>query len=91
VLYVVCYDISEDRLRDRVSNALLDYGTRIQESVFECSLDVSDFRRMLQHLSLIPIEETDKVRIYRLCSPCVEAMQIYGPGELTRDPDFFLL
>ncbi|MBY0508405.1 MAG: CRISPR-associated endonuclease Cas2 [Bryobacteraceae bacterium] len=32
--FVICYDITDDRRRARVSAALLDYGARLQESVF---------------------------------------------------------
>jgi CRISPR-associated protein Cas2 len=33
---VVVYDISNDKRRTRLHNALLDYGTPVQYSVFEC-------------------------------------------------------
>jgi hypothetical protein len=37
--YVVCYDIADDARRSRVSNCLLDFGTRVQESVFVANLE----------------------------------------------------
>lgn len=37
--FLVCYDIADDRRRDRMAKALLDYGARIQESVFLAELD----------------------------------------------------
>ena len=37
-MYVVSYDISSDRLRNKVARTLEGYGTRIQYSVFECKL-----------------------------------------------------
>ena len=31
--YVICYDIADDRRRDRIASALLDYGPRAQEKI----------------------------------------------------------
>ena len=91
MLYLVCYDISDDRVRSQVSERLLDFGTRIQESVFECLLDSRQYERMIAALNRIRLAELDKVRIYKICANCVEAVKIYGPGEVSRDPDFYLV
>ena len=37
-MYVVSYDITSDRLRNKIAKTLEGYGTRIQYSVFECRL-----------------------------------------------------
>lgn len=91
MLYVVCYDISDDATRDVMAKRLLDFGTRIQESVFECPLDDGLFERMLNAIADVPLAPDDRVRIYRLCARCVEQIRIYGPGEVTRDPEFYLV
>ena len=33
--YLVCFDVSDNKLRRRVVDILLSYGQRVQESVFE--------------------------------------------------------
>ncbi|MEM2889797.1 MAG: CRISPR-associated endonuclease Cas2 [Candidatus Hadarchaeum sp.] len=38
-LVLVVYDISNDKRRTKLHNVLLDYGTPVQYSVFECHLD----------------------------------------------------
>ena len=38
MFYVVSYDISDDRLRNKVSKALAALGMRVQKSVFELDL-----------------------------------------------------
>jgi CRISPR-associated protein Cas2 len=91
MLYLVCYDISDDKIRYQVSERLLDFGARIQESVFECLLDGEQYERMVAALDRIRLDELDKVRIYKVCANCVEAVKIYGPGEVSRDPDFYLV
>jgi CRISPR-associated endonuclease Cas2 len=42
----VCYDISDDARRSRISSLPLDFGTRIQESVFVAHLDADLAARM---------------------------------------------
>jgi CRISPR-associated protein Cas2 len=91
MLYVICYDISEDKTRTMVSDRLLNFGVRIQESVFECLLDEELFGRMLGEVDKAPLEATDRVRVYKVCADCVEAVKIYGPGAVTRDVDFYLV
>lgn len=91
MLYIVCYDISNDRTRDHMSDRLLDFGVRIQESVFECLLDDQLYQRLLEGIGKTPLGPDDKVRVYRLCSYCVDTVQIYGKGEMVQDPDFYLV
>ena len=66
MFYLICYDIPDDRRRDRVSHLLEGYGLRIQKSVFECVLtpDQSDLlqRRLQIKRYLNPTE--DQIRFY---------------------------
>jgi CRISPR-associated protein Cas2 len=41
-LYIAAYDIEDQRRRTRVARALIHYGQRIQESVFEVWIDPDD-------------------------------------------------
>ena len=91
MLHVVCYDISNDNARALISERMLNFGTRIQESVFECLLDDASYGRMLEQIEKIKLQKEDRVRIYRMCARCVEAVKIYGPWEVTKDPDYYLV
>jgi len=91
MLFMVCYDISDDKTRYQMSERLLDFGVRIQESVFECVLDQEAHERMLQRLDKVPLANTDRVRIYRMCQNCMDTIKIYGPGEVTSDPEFYMV
>lgn len=91
MLYLVCYDISNDLVRDRMAKTLLDFGARIQDSVFECPLNDGLLARMMARLELVPLADEDRVRVYRICGLCVERVQIYGPGDVTREPEFYLV
>jgi CRISPR-associated protein Cas2 len=91
VLYVIAYDVSNDKMRDQLANRLLDFGVRIQESVFEAVLDEDLYVRMVSRIESVRLRDTDRVRIYRICARCAEQSQIWGSGDLTRDPDFYLV
>ena len=71
MLVVITYDVStgtpagRGRLR-KVAKQCLNYGQRVQNSVFECVLDAAACR-MLQHkLEEIIDKETDSLRFYYL-------------------------
>ncbi len=90
MFYVVSYDIPDDRKRDRVSKTLLDFGARVQYSVFECILDGKLLEKMTAKLSKM-ISDEDSVRIYALCAKCEGVAKVLGKGEVTKDENVFIL
>lgn len=71
MMVLVTYDISlEDpqgpgRLR-RVAKACLDYGVRVQYSVFECEVDSAQWTIFRDQLLSLYNEEKDSLRFYKL-------------------------
>jgi CRISPR-associated protein Cas2 len=68
--YLVCFDIGDDRARYRVGQALAEYGTRVQRSVFEIDVaadtDLTRLRRTVDGL----MAPEDDCRFYALCRSC---------------------
>lgn len=71
MLMLVTYDVSTEtaagrrRLR-RVARACLDYGQRVQNSVFECEVDPAQWATLRARLiSEVAVTE-DSLRFYRL-------------------------
>ncbi|XHX79484.1 MAG: CRISPR-associated endonuclease Cas2 [Stenomitos frigidus ULC029] len=66
MFYLICYDITNDRRRDRVSRLLEGYGLRVQKSVFECVLTPDQYallqKRFQTKRYLNPTE--DQLRFY---------------------------
>ncbi len=90
-LYVVSYDIPDDRRRTRVHTALTGFGTWVQYSVFECFLDRKQ-RIMLEARLLEEIHSReDTVRIYSLCGACLPKVEVLGQGDVPREERFYLL
>ncbi len=90
MFYIVSYDIPDDRKRNRVAKTMLNFGTRVQYSVFECIMDNKLLEKMTAKLSKI-ISDKDSVRIYALCAKCKEVVKVMGRGEVTKDEDVHIL
>lgn len=91
MLYIVTYDIPSDANRLKTAEVLKDYGTRIQKSVFECSLPPALARQMMSRLSAVADKSADSVRIYALCGVCSSRTVTIGVPRVTRDPDVFIV
>lgn len=82
---VVVYDISSDRRRTKLHDALLDYGTPVQYSVFECVLSKRDEKRMRAAVRRIIKPRLDRVRYYYLCEACLKRVEVTsGPEVLSK-------
>ena len=91
MLYLVSYDISDDKRRTRLAKTIKDFGDRVQYSVFECNLDSNLRDEMIARIENIIDQEKDSVRIYGLCGSCERVIRIIGTGEVTKDPEVYIL
>lgn len=90
VYIVVSYDIVDDKKRRDVSNLLLDYGMRVQKSVFECIVDEYRYIEMKQRIEEIVDMENDSVRFYYICERCKDKVEIAGRGLYVSDDDIIV-
>lgn len=90
MLYIISYDIPNDRKREKVAKTLLDFGARVQYSVFECIMDDKLLEKMTAKLSKT-ISEEDSVRIYALCAKCAGLVQVLGSGGITKDENVYII
>lgn len=71
MLVLVTYDVEtvspkgQMRLR-KVAKACMKYGQRVQNSVFECVLDYSQYVRLKLELKGLMDEKHDSIRFYNL-------------------------
>lgn len=89
--YVVCYDITDDARRSRVAKLLLDFGSRIQESVFLANLDLELAGRMKARLTAVVDVELDKVNIFELCEACAKRDGVMGTAEVVEDALWYVI
>ena len=91
MLYLVSYDIPDDRRRTKLAKTLKDFGDRVQYSVFECILDQELLDKMTARIQAIIVAAEDSVRVYSLCAGCEKAIAIIGKGEVTREEEVYIL
>lgn len=83
MLMLITYDISLNdpngptRLR-RISKLCLDYGVRVQYSVFECDVTPDQWVKLKAELLEIFQKETDSLRFYHLGSKWRHKVEHYG-------------
>lgn len=71
MLVLVTYDVNTEtaagrrRLR-KVAKACVNYGQRVQNSVFECLLDAAQYAVFKAQLTALIDPELDSLRFYRL-------------------------
>lgn len=71
MMVVITYDVctetraGQKRLR-KVAKECVNYGQRVQNSVFECVVDEAQFRKIKHRLEQIIDKSTDSLRFYRL-------------------------
>ncbi len=82
---LVVYDISNDRRRTKLHDTLLNYGTPVQYSVFECLLDEKELARMKRATAKVVRPRVDRVRYYYLCAACVGKTEVLGGVEVLRE------
>lgn len=71
MLVLVTYDVSTEttagrRRLNRVAKKCLSYGQRVQNSVFECMIDWSQYLKLQSELRAIINTEEDSLRFYNL-------------------------
>ncbi len=82
-LYVVAYDIPDDKRRTKVHKILLGFGTWTQYSLFECFLNRKDLILLQAKLAEHLVAREDSVRFYPLCASCASKVETVGGGPPT--------
>ena len=83
MLVVITYDVNTEtaagrkRLR-QIAKQCVNYGQRVQNSVFECLLDAAQCRMLQAKLVSIMDEELDSLRFYYLGNQYEQKIQHFG-------------
>ena len=78
MIYIIAYDIVDNKRRLRVAKTLESWGYRIQESVFQLRLDNATLARVRLSLAALISEGDDVIHIYPICSSCADRADILG-------------
>ncbi|MDN5338425.1 MAG: CRISPR-associated protein Cas2 [Thermotogaceae bacterium] len=61
VAYIISYDISDTKKRNKVAKVLEEYGERIQYSVFICYLERKILFKLLERVTKLIDKTTDSI------------------------------
>jgi CRISPR-associated protein Cas2 len=65
-LYLIAYDITDDRRLNHVRNLLKGYSTGGQKSAYECFLSDGELRSVMSMLSRLILPSEDRAHIFRM-------------------------
>ncbi|MEW5706101.1 MAG: CRISPR-associated endonuclease Cas2 [Actinomycetota bacterium] len=88
---LIAYDIPQDRTRTRVHKLLKGYLYPVQYSVFEGELSPERLEEAIINIRELINENEDSVRVYSICSSCIQKTRIYGVGNLYIDEGYHIL
>ena len=96
MMVLVTYDVStltsagRRRLR-RVAKTCLNYGQRVQMSVFECKVDAAKYEQLQRQLLEEIDEGEDSLRSYRILEPLEKNVLEFGKFTATNFQDALII
>ncbi|MBF2055659.1 MAG: CRISPR-associated endonuclease Cas2 [Cyanobacterium sp. T60_A2020_053] len=78
MFYLICYDIADDKRRNKIASILEGYGSRVQFSVFECVLSGKQYQQLQQKLKKIFKKEEDSLRFYCISRHTLNNIEVWG-------------
>ena len=89
-LYVIAYDIPDDKRRTQVHKALKGFGQWTEFSLFECFLTKKELLQMRAKLNEHLHAGEDRVRIYLICENCLPKIETVGIPRPIEDTSYLI-
>jgi CRISPR-associated protein Cas2 len=91
-LWLVCYDVRNDKRRTKLAKLMEQVCERVQYSVFECPISDSQLQNLLEKrwLKVLNLKE-DSLRAYPLTETTKNQVKFYGSLPPYEPPDFLIL
>ncbi|MBZ8181466.1 MAG: CRISPR-associated endonuclease Cas2 [Oscillatoria sp. PMC 1051.18] len=91
-LWLVCYDVSNDKRRQKLAKLIEQRCQRVQYSVFECPISGDTLEKLLEKrwLKVLNLEE-DSLRAYPLDKTAKEQTKVFGSPPPYEPPDYLIL
>ena len=82
--HIVAYDIKDKTRLKKISQICLDYGIRIQYSVFEFDLSLEVAAEFLQEVTGIIDSAADKILVIPVCESCLGCQYVSIRGRCAK-------
>jgi len=90
MLYLIAYDIPNDKRRTKLHKTLCGFGTWTQYSFFECFLNDKELVTLRARINQIINPEEDNIRIYHICQSCQNKTETIGSSPPAEDKLYLL-
>lgn len=91
MITLITYDITKPKRLNALRKFLKEFGLRTQKSVFECDIDEEAIRIIRAYCKGQLDLDKDSVRIYRICSRCINRVIISGQGLKVTQLDYLIV
>jgi CRISPR-associated protein Cas2 len=88
-LYLIAYDIREDKRLNSVRYFLKGYSTGGQKSVYECFLTDGEIKFVMSRIKMLILEIEDRVHIFRMDGR--SRTHAIGIAVQPKDPEYFYI
>lgn len=89
--YLISYDLADDRRRDRLATHLLNYGPRLQESLFLADVTEVRFADLRKGMEEIVDPLMDSVLLVPVCDGCWKKVEVKGLAVLPGPQSFYII
>ncbi|MBE9168828.1 CRISPR-associated endonuclease Cas2 [Pleurocapsales cyanobacterium LEGE 06147] len=91
-IWLVCYDVRDNKRRNKLAKLMEQHCQRVQYSVFECPLETAKLEKLLDKrwLKVLKLSE-DSLRAYPLDSKAKQETKVYGSPPPYEPPDYIIL
>ncbi len=80
MIILITYDITNPKRLKRIHKFLKEFGINTQKSVFECDMDSEGLKKIRNYCKTSLDLGKDSVRIYKICSGCINKVMLSGQG-----------
>jgi CRISPR-associated protein Cas2 len=91
MIILITYDITNPKRLKRTHKFLKEFGLNTQKSVFECDIDEEGIKTIRDYCRDNLDLAKDSVRIYKVCSRCINKVIISGRGLKVTQLDYMVV
>jgi CRISPR-associated protein Cas2 len=80
--FVVCYDIEDDKQRDKLATLLNNYGVKVNYSVYEIKIEKRELKKLVKKILQI-VDKSNSVRFYNLSKDTIiKSFEIFNGKDI---------
>ncbi len=91
MIVLITYDITDPKRLRKTHKFLKEFGLNTQKSVFECDIDELALKQIRSFIRTNLDLSNDSVRLYKICSRCMQKVTLSGLGIKLTQLDYTII